>query len=163
MHFSSSAGAGTTMADKMASAIRACGYDVLHGCCTALIGVLVISFVPGEAFRIFGYLSMVMCAYGGLYALWCLPCMLILADAAIQAVAPACGRRGGSTDAAEAVDPALRTAKSADDIVAIVSASDGPGAPTSPPGPTDQPASASSTAFIDVAIDDGASRSFMGL
>ena len=89
MHFSSSSGAGRTMGDKCASAIKAAGYDVGHGSTTALIGVLVLSFVPGRTFRLFGWLSMVMVAYGGAYALWCLPSLMILVD---DLVAKATGR-----------------------------------------------------------------------
>jgi len=45
MHFSSTAAAGARMAQKMGGAVAVCGYDVLHGCCTAIVGCLVISFV----------------------------------------------------------------------------------------------------------------------
>lgn len=108
MHFSSTAAAGSRMAEKMGSAVAACGYDVMHGCATAIVGCLVISFVPGEAFRMFGYLSMVMCAYGGMYALWCLPALMILVE---QGINYCCCGRGGMCDKGETVDdirPELR-------------------------------------------------------
>ena len=44
------------------------------------LGVFVVSFTAGRVFRVFGWLSMVMCAYGGVYALWCLPSMMIVVD-----------------------------------------------------------------------------------
>jgi len=118
MHFSSSAGAGKTMADKMQSAIVACGYDVGHGCATAFIGVLLVSSVPGEAFRIFGYLAMVMCAYGGSYALWCLPSMMILYDDLMRWVL---GRGGAlqSWGGEPAVHEVAAKEVPADDLVAI--------------------------------------------
>lgn len=54
--------------------------DVGHGCATAFIGVALISSVPGQAFRLFGFLCMIMCLYGGIYALWCLPALMTLVD-----------------------------------------------------------------------------------
>ena len=77
------------MGEKCASAIKAAGYDVGHGSTTAFIGVLVLSFVPGRTFRLFGWLSMVMVVYGGAYALWCLPSLMIIVD---DLVAKATGR-----------------------------------------------------------------------
>eukprot|EP00322_Chrysochromulina_rotalis_P020823 CAMPEP_0115858550 /NCGR_PEP_ID=MMETSP0287-20121206/16157_1 /TAXON_ID=412157 /ORGANISM="Chrysochromulina rotalis, Strain UIO044" /LENGTH=179 /DNA_ID=CAMNT_0003312821 /DNA_START=9 /DNA_END=547 /DNA_ORIENTATION=- len=135
MHFSSTAVAGARMADKMSSAVAACGYDVMHGCATAIVGCLVISFVPGEAFRMFGYLSMVMCAYGGMYALWCLPAAMILVESALHSccceqgagaqTAPAAANQSAAAKAAAAATAAANAnaAKAASMNAAIVASS----------------------------------------
>jgi len=73
MHFSVIGEPGDSMGHKFANALRACGYDVLHGCMTALIGVFILGFSGAMYARIFRDLSLVMCAYGGMYALWSLP------------------------------------------------------------------------------------------
>jgi len=80
MHFSVVGNPADPPPIKFESALKACGYDVLHGCATAFIGVMMIGFVPSQAMRWFGQLSMIMCFFGGMYALWCLPAVIIILD-----------------------------------------------------------------------------------
>jgi len=82
MHFSVIGGPKDTMGTKFGNAIKACGYDVLHGCATAIIGVFILGLSGAEYARLFSYLSLVMCFYGGAYALWCLPSSMILSSMA---------------------------------------------------------------------------------
>jgi len=132
MHFSSTAAAGARMAQKMGGAVAVCGYDVLHGCCTAIVGCLVISFVPGEAFRMFGHLSMVMCGYGGMYALWCLPATMILFEEAVFTCC--CTAPESDSPNARTVDAHEVPAKAPASLVAPAKV---PGSPAkSPPSPT---------------------------
>ena len=78
MHFSVIGEPHDTMGVKFSNALRACGYDVLHGCATAMIGVFLLGLSGAEYARLFSYLSLVMCFYGGAYALWCLPSTMTL-------------------------------------------------------------------------------------
>ena len=84
MHFSVIGEPGDSMGVKFANALRACGYDVLHGCATAFIGVFLLGLSGAMYARLFSYLSMVMCFYGGAYALWCLPSSMTLFDMTIM-------------------------------------------------------------------------------
>lgn len=78
MHFSTVGPPGETMRRRMVRTLATCGYDVLHGCATAFIGVLLLSFASSQAFRWFGFMCMVMCAVAGVFALWSLPSILTL-------------------------------------------------------------------------------------
>jgi predicted RND superfamily exporter protein len=86
MHFSSLGNPNDTLALKFQHAMRAAGYDVMHGCITAMLGTLTIMLVPCASAFTFGSLCTVMAFYGGLYALWCMPAVLILTDEAIAAL-----------------------------------------------------------------------------
>lgn len=71
---------GTPWKERMASSIEACGYDVFHGCATAFIGVCFLTFGGSQAFRIFGFMSMVITLVGGSFALFGLPSLLVILD-----------------------------------------------------------------------------------
>lgn len=95
MHFSVIGAPADSMGLKFANALRACGYDVLHGCATAVIGVFILGLTGAEYARLFSYMCMVMCFYGGAYALWCLPSSMTL-------VAMASGQRDGLANPSKA-------------------------------------------------------------
>jgi len=95
MHFSVIGAPSDSMGVKFANALRACGYDVLHGCATAVIGVFILGLTGAEYARLFSYMCMVMCFYGGAYALWCLPSSMTL-------VAMASGQRNGQAKPSKA-------------------------------------------------------------
>ena len=78
MHFSCIGSPKDSMGLKFGNALKACGYDVLHGCATAIIGVFILGLSGAEYARLFSYLSLVMCFYGGCYALWSLPSIMTL-------------------------------------------------------------------------------------
>ena len=78
MHFSVIGNPKDSMGLKFSNALKACGYDVLHGCGTAMIGVLILGLSGAEYARLFSYLSLIMCFYGGTYALWSLPSSMTL-------------------------------------------------------------------------------------
>ena len=80
MHFSVIGEPEDSMGTKFSNALKACGYDVLHGCMTAILGVLLLGLSGAMYARLFSYLSLVMCFYGGAYALWCLPSSMTLTD-----------------------------------------------------------------------------------
>ena len=80
MHFSNLGPASDPMGTKFMKGMRACGYDVLHGCITGMIGVGCLMLCPGEAPRLFGNVTMVMIFYGGVFALWSLPATLTLLE-----------------------------------------------------------------------------------
>jgi hypothetical protein len=62
MHFSVLGEATDSMGTKFGNAIKACGYDVLHGCATAILGVFILGLSGAEYARLFSYMSLVMCA-----------------------------------------------------------------------------------------------------
>ena len=93
MHFSVIGEPDDSMGVKFANALKACGYDVLHGCMTAILGVLLLGLSGAMYARLFSYLSLVMCLYGGAYALWCLPSSMTLTS---MLVPPKKGSSGGS-------------------------------------------------------------------
>merc|ERR1719231_675074 len=80
MHFSNLGPRIDPMGVKMQKGMRLCGYDVLHGCMTGILGVLCLMMCPGEAPRIFSFGTIVMIAYGGIFALWSLPSAMTLVD-----------------------------------------------------------------------------------
>ena len=69
---------------------------MLHGCATALIGVFLLGLSGAMYARLFSYLSLVMCCYGGAYALWCLPSSMTLVDMAFSTGAPAAKKGDGA-------------------------------------------------------------------
>jgi hypothetical protein len=87
------------MGVKFANALKACGYDVLHGCVTAILGVFLLGLSGAQYARLFSYLSLVMCVYGGAYALWCLPSSMTLVDMAAASLVGGDSKAKG--DAAE--------------------------------------------------------------
>ncbi|KAL1524744.1 hypothetical protein AB1Y20_019627 [Prymnesium parvum] len=84
MHFSNLGPAADRMGLKFTKGMKLCGYDVLHGSVTGMLGVACLMMCPGEAPRIFGTVTMVMIFYGGMFALWCLPAVLTLLDDLFQ-------------------------------------------------------------------------------
>jgi len=90
MHFSNIGPRSDPMGTKFMKGMRACGYDVLHGCVTGMLGVGCLMMCPGEAPRLFGNVTMVMIFYGGVFALWSLPATLTLAEDAGAVLASRC-------------------------------------------------------------------------
>eukprot|EP00930_Biecheleria_cincta_P022758 TRINITY_DN16568_c0_g1_i1.p1 TRINITY_DN16568_c0_g1~~TRINITY_DN16568_c0_g1_i1.p1 ORF type:complete len:917 (-),score=130.15 TRINITY_DN16568_c0_g1_i1:85-2835(-) len=66
----------------MASSLTECGFDILQGCATAFLGVMLLGFNPAEAFRIFASMSLFVTAVGCMFALWTLPSLLALLSCA---------------------------------------------------------------------------------
>ena len=50
----------------------------MHGCVTAFLGVVCLSFSASEAFRIFGRMCTVVAFSGGFFGLFVLPVILVL-------------------------------------------------------------------------------------
>lgn len=63
---------------RMHRSLKTCGYDVLHGCATAFIGVVLLGFANSMAFRMFSLMAIVITGIGGLFALLGLPAMMSL-------------------------------------------------------------------------------------
>jgi len=80
VHFSMLAPPGNPMSQRFVHAMRGCGYDVLHGCNTAILGVLCLCLMPSGAPFGFGSTTLIMAFYGGMYSLWSLPSVLVLVD-----------------------------------------------------------------------------------
>lgn len=79
MHFADrSFKADRTWQSCMANALRECGFDILQGCATAFLGVVLLGFNGAEAFRIFTSMSLFVTAVGCMFALWSLPSLLAL-------------------------------------------------------------------------------------
>lgn len=79
MHFADrSFKADKTWQSCMANALRECGFDILQGCATAFLGVVLLGFNGAEAFRIFASMSLFVTAVGCMFALWSLPSLLAL-------------------------------------------------------------------------------------
>mgnify|MGYP006166032217 FL=1 len=97
MHFSVIGAPTDTMGVKFGNALKACGYDVLHGCDTAIIGVIILGLSGAEYARLFSKLSIVMCLYGGCYALWSLPSSMTITNMAAGAV---CGAKAAAPNGA---------------------------------------------------------------
>jgi len=103
MHFSVLGEATDSMGTKFGNAIKACGYDVLHGCATAIIGVFILGLSGAEYARLFSYMSLVMCAYGGAYALWCMPSSMIVTNMVTSGVGKAGAPAAGALSASQLV------------------------------------------------------------
>jgi len=69
---------GTPWDVRVGHSLRECGFDVMQGCTTAFLGVVVLGFNPAVAFRIFAATSVVITGLGGIFALWGLPSILAL-------------------------------------------------------------------------------------
>ena len=82
MHFSVLAEPKDHMKVRFRHALEGCGYDVFHGCVTAFIGVALLSCVPSESCRVFGFTCMFMTVNGGFYSLCGLPSAMSLYESA---------------------------------------------------------------------------------
>ena len=80
MHFASLAPPGSPASRRFEYAMKAAGYDVLHGSVTGAIGCCCLIALPAEAPMKFGQMTLIMIVYGGTYALWSLPSLLSLVD-----------------------------------------------------------------------------------
>jgi len=99
-HFASSAPKGATIAQRMVYGVATCGYDVMHGCVTALIGVVLLYFGQSSAYRTFSVLSLLVIGVGGVFALYTMPSVVIIASMCCS-FGPPQGPRQADIDAAE--------------------------------------------------------------
>jgi len=73
---------------RMGHALRECGYDVLLGCITSLIGVVLLSFHTAACFRIVAHNAILIMTVGGFSAIWGLPSIMALWSRFMGAVGP---------------------------------------------------------------------------
>ena len=85
-----------TMAQKVELSLQMCGYDVFHGCMTAVLGVFLLGFASSTAWRMLSVLFMSIAIFGGAFALFVIPSYMMLMEDFSTWFARQCRGPGGN-------------------------------------------------------------------